>query len=112
MKIFVLLTIFVAQFTFASSFDGVPMRCLRKANNMMKKFEDMPMVAVCRDRQKTNKEHYTFCNGRSCSGFTLDSNSKCKTSDRWNGQDDQDVIDQDEWKANCLVQEDFEVVIQ
>lgn len=63
----------------------------------------------CRDRAKPQIEYHTLCDGSGCSGATaeLKANGRCEVRDAWSGQDDQDIIDPEEWKASCLVAEDF-----
>lgn len=108
MKGFILLVSMTSTFAFAAEFDGVPMNCLKVAETRMAKETRMGLVAVCRDRQNPNKEHYTFSDGSRLTGFTTTfTNKKCQVSDWWHGQDDQDQIDQDEWKADCLTSDDF-----
>lgn len=91
----------------AGSFDGVLLNCLEKAEVRMSKYERMGLASVCRDRKSPSKEHYTFCDGSGCTGFSADSANSCKFSDWWDGQDDQDSIDPVEWKESCLTEEDF-----
>jgi hypothetical protein len=66
-------------------------------------------VVSCRSRQDRNVEYHTWCDGSGCLGATaeLKSNGRCEVRDPWTGQDDQDIIDEEEWKARCLVAEDF-----
>ena len=94
----------------AGSFDGVPMNCMEKAEAVMSKNKRMSLGSVCRDRKNPNKEFYTFGDGSSLTGFTATfSGGKCQLSNWWSGQDDQDQIDEEEWKTNCLTDADFKV---
>ncbi len=66
-------------------------------------------VVSCRDRGQRQIEWHTWCDGRGCLGAKaeLNANGRCEVSDAWTGQDDQDIIDPDDWKARCLVADDF-----
>lgn len=105
----ILATLLVSSASFAADFDGVQLNCLESAEKRMSKEKRMSLVAVCRSRQNPNQEFYTFSDGSRMTGFTADSSKSCKLSDWWNGQDDQDATDENEWKENCLVAEDFKV---
>ncbi len=105
----VLATLVMSLATMAGEYDGVKLNCLESAEKRMSKNKDFSLVAVCRSRKNPNQEFYTYSDGSSMTGFTADSTKSCKLSDWWNGQDDQDQIDSDEWKKDCLVAEDFKV---
>lgn len=104
--VFLVMAIFCTS-SLAASFDGVLMTCLEVAEKRMSKHKRMSIVSVCRERKNPNKEHYTFSDGSSVTGFTTDTEQGCTIKDWWNGQDDQDSIDPIEWKKECLVEEDF-----
>lgn len=107
MKIFLLMTFF-SKLAIAGVVDGVPMNCIGKAESRMSREVDHSLVAACRDRKNPKQEHYTFCNGSGCTGFTaVFENKKCVLTNWWSGQDDQDQIDPIEWKKDCLVKDDF-----
>jgi hypothetical protein len=91
----------------ATEIDGVQYNCFEKSSQRMAKYKRLSLVSVCRDRASKNLEHYTFCDGSGCTGFTSNSFKSCNTTDWWNGQDDQDQIDQTEWKESCLTADDF-----
>lgn len=110
MKTTFLTTFLVSSFSVvnAGSFDGVQLNCLERAEAVMAKEKRMSLVAVCRDRKNPAKEHYTFSDGSGLTGFTTFTKAKqCLIQDWWHGQDDQDQIDEAEWKAECLTEEDF-----
>lgn len=93
---------------FGNEFEGVPMNCLHRAEGAMAREKAMSLVAVCRDRKSPNKEFYTFSDGSRLTGFTAHFNeNSCQLKDWWHGQDDQDQIDEEEWKQNCLSEADF-----
>lgn len=103
------LSFLVSFNVFASSFDGVPMTCLEKAEKRMQKHKRMGLVSVCKERKNPNIEHYTFSDGSQMTGFSADVEKGCALNNWWNGQDDQDQVDPVEWKKECLVEEDFKV---
>lgn len=107
MKGLILLASIFSATAFATDFEGVQLNCFEKAQARMSKNKRMGLVSVCRDRQNPIKEHYTFGDGSSLTGFTAHSDNSCKFDNWWDGQDDQDQIDQDEWKADCLTSDDF-----
>lgn len=92
---------------FAGDIDGVPFTCDLKAEKRMEKHKRHSLVSACKDRKNPTLEHFTFCDGSSCTGFTANSSKACQLTDWWNGQDDQDQIDETEWKESCLNSEDF-----
>lgn len=98
----------LSNFAMAASFDGVELNCLKSSKKIMKEHTDLQLITVCRNRADTSKEEYMFCDGSSCSGFIQTfKNNKCELSDSWDGQDDQDTINPQDWKKSCLVKEDF-----
>ncbi len=63
---------------------------------------------ACRERKNPKVEHVSWCDGSSCSGATATlNNGKCVVSDKWTGQDDGDIIDEEEDAKNCLRKTDF-----
>ncbi len=108
MKLKLLAFLFLINTVVAGEIDGVPMNCSSVAEQRMSKKTAFSMVSACRDRQEPTREHYTFCNGSSCTGFTTTFKDKsCKLSDWWDGQDDQDSIDETQWNEDCLTSGDF-----
>lgn len=107
MKWGLLSLLLISNVVMAGSYEDVPMNCLEKAEKRMEKYSRMSLVSVCRDRKNPVQEHYTFCDGSGCTGFTAESDKSCKFSGWWDGQDDQDAIDPTEWEKSCLTADDF-----
>lgn len=108
MKLILIAIAMLSNFAMAATFDGVELNCLKSSTKIMKKHSDLELITVCRNRADTSKEEYMYCDGSVCSGFVQTfKDNKCELSDSWEGQDDQDYIDQIEWKKSCLVKEDF-----
>jgi hypothetical protein len=106
--------------------DGVPFRCVnairfelirdfaaenradREAVREYREFVRSAPAYACRSRKYPNVEHVNWCDGSGCTGATATFKlGKCVVSDKWSGQDDQDLIDEAEFRANCLLKADF-----
>ena len=108
MKLFLLISLF-SSLTLAEKLDGVDYNCLTAVNQTALKIVDHSLTYACRARADQNKEYYAYCDGSGCTGFTMTfKNNRCVLSDRWTGQDDQDVVDPSEYADECLVAADFE----
>ncbi len=102
-----LMMILVSLNIVAGEIEGVTFSCDQKAEKRMERYKKHSMVSACKDRKKSNLEHFTFCDGSGCTGFTANTLKSCQFTDWWDGQDDQDPIDPIEWKESCLTADDF-----
>jgi hypothetical protein len=106
--------------------EGVPFNCLGQMQygliksfikenagdqEAIKEYKDyirsMPAY-FCRERQDRSSESATWCDGSGCSGISAQLiHGKCVLGEAWTGQDDQDIIDPEEYAQDCLTKEDF-----